>query len=49
MSRLVWMLRQLFPLTYRTTYTQDGERRFAIWRMWFGRCFDVADYAIKET
>jgi len=48
-SRLVWALRQLLPLTYRTTYTESGERHFTVWRMWFGRSFDVADHVIKES
>ena len=37
-----WMLRQLLPLTYRTTYgTMDGKTHFCVWRMWLGRVFDV--------
>lgn len=40
-GRRMWRLRQLLPLTYRTTYwTTDGARHFAVWRMWFGRVFD---------
>lgn len=46
MDRLIWTAKQLLPLTYRTTYTEGGVRRFAVWRMWFGRSFDVTDVAI---
>lgn len=46
-SRLVWYLKQLFPLTYRTTYTEAGVRHFTVWRMWLGRCFDVDDVVIQ--
>lgn len=47
-DRIVWTLRQLLPLTYRTTYTDEsGERHFTVWRMWFGRCFDIDDRVVK--
>ena len=44
MERLKWYLKQLFPLTYVATYSVPGEwhrRKLCIWRMWFGRCFNV--------
>jgi hypothetical protein len=35
-------LRKLLPKTFWTTYgNMDGSRTFTIWRMWFGRCYDV--------
>ena len=46
MNKIIWYLKQLLPLTYRTTYSCDHVRRFVVWRMWFGRCFDIDDYAI---
>ncbi len=45
-SRLVWYLRQLLPLTYVSTYTEDDKRRLSIWRMWFGRCFDIRTFTL---
>lgn len=48
-DRIAWHIKQLLPLTYRTTYTDaGGTRRLAVWRMWFGRCFDVTDVAIAS-
>lgn len=47
MGKLTWYLRQLLPLTYRTTYTHDGERHFCVWRMWLGRSFDIDDVVIE--
>ena len=47
MSRIAWYVKQLFPLTYRTTYGESGSRRFVVWRMWFGRCFDIDEYVIN--
>ena len=47
-SRLVWSIRQLLPLHYRTTYSEQGRRHYAVWRMWFGRVFDYDDYVVLE-
>jgi hypothetical protein len=43
---MLWYFKQLFPLTYWTNYgtnykTSMDKPQFAIWRMWFGRCFSV--------
>lgn len=47
MNRIVWTLRQLLPLTYRTRYTDNsGKRHFCVWRMWFGRCFSIDDVVV---
>ena len=44
MSKLGWYVRQLFPLTYRTFYLDaQGLLHFAVWKMWFGRCYRVTD------
>jgi hypothetical protein len=48
MNKLIWYLRQLLPLHYRTRYTENGQRHFAVWQMWFGRCFSVDDVLVKE-
>jgi hypothetical protein len=48
MNKFVWYLKQLLPLTYRTTYSQSGKEDFTVWKMWFGRCYDVEDYVIGE-
>jgi len=50
LERLRWLARQLLPLTYRTTYGDEaGRRHFAVWRMWFGRCFDVTDVVVPAA
>lgn len=44
-----WYLKQLLPLTYRTTYgDMEGNRHYCVWNMWLGRCFNVDDYIISE-
>lgn len=45
----VWRLKQLLPLTYRSRYRDARDRcHFAVWRMWFGRCFGVDDVVITQ-
>lgn len=48
-NRIIWHLRQLLPLTYRTQYGNpaDDTRHFVVWRMWLGRCFDVDDVVVR--
>lgn len=48
MQRVIWYFRQLFPLTYRSHYSEDSRKHFAVWRMWFGRVFDHEDYVVVE-
>ena len=46
---MTWYLKQLFPLTYWTQVgRQDGSHEFVIWRMWLGRCFNVARFGITS-
>jgi len=48
MNKLVWYLKQLLPLTYRTTYEEKGKQHFAVWRMWWGWCFDIDDVVVGD-
>ena len=48
MNRLIWYLRQLLPLHYRTRYREDGRLHYAVWRMWFGRVFAYDDVIVTE-
>ena len=44
-NRVLWGLKQLLPLTYRSHYSEEEEGRsvphFAVWKMWLGRCYKV--------
>lgn len=42
----MWYIKQLLPLLYVSTYTEDGQRKLAIWRMWLGRCYNVREYTL---
>ena len=44
---MIWYLRQLAPLTYRSRYSDgEGREHFAVWRMWFGRVFHYDDVIV---
>ena len=43
---MIWYLKQLLPLTYRSHYMSGGNKHFAVWRMWFGRVFAYEDFMI---
>ncbi len=47
MARIKWYLKQLFPLTYRSKYREEGIMYFAVWKMWLGRCYNHDRYAIQ--
>jgi len=41
MKKLSWYLKQIIPLTYWSAYGVDNKRQVSIWKMWFGRCYNV--------
>lgn len=43
---MIWYLKQLFPLKYDTTYGENGKWYVSVWRMWFGRCFNIKKWEI---
>ncbi len=45
---LKWCLKQLLPLINHTTYEKKGKKYFVIWRMWFGKSFDITEFEIKK-
>lgn len=47
-NRIEWYLRQLLPLQYRTTYHEGNQKVLTIWRMWFGRSFNIENYKLSE-
>jgi len=46
-SRIVWVLKQLIPLTYWTKHQEKGKKYFTIWKMFLGRSYDVCRMEIK--
>ena len=48
MERFKWYLKQLLPLMYWTTYAEKGIDKIVIWRMWFGRCFNIHEFNLAK-
>lgn len=51
-NSLIWYIKQLFPFTYYSEYTvnlKGGVRQVCIWKMWFGRCYNIRRWDIKDT
>jgi hypothetical protein len=47
LRRLVWLIKQLLPFTYRNRYWDTQHRQhLVVWRQWFGRVFQVDDVVI---
>jgi hypothetical protein len=43
MERIKWYIKQLLPLKYESTFREKGVMKHCVWRMWFGRCFDILE------
>lgn len=49
MSTIKWHLKQLVPMTYRSHYRDKQDRpRFAVWKMWLGRCYKRDEIIINH-
>jgi hypothetical protein len=48
MEKIKWYFKQMFPLTYWTTYGENGKRKITIWKMWLGQCYNINTFLIKE-
>ena len=48
MNKLKWYFKQLLPLKYVSTFTENGIRKRCIFRMWFGRSFNVRYFNLKQ-
>ena len=46
MSKLLWCIKQIFPLTYWTRCGYADGTHFIIWRMWMGKCFSIVDIPV---
>ena len=44
---MMWYLKQLFPLTYRTTFKdENGVTHYIVWNMFLGRCYNIDDVIV---
>jgi len=45
--KMVWYLKQLLPLTYRSKYKEKGVKYFCVWSMWFGKSYNIDTFEVK--
>lgn len=44
---MMWYLKQLLPLTYRSHYRDLNDRKhFCVWKMLLGKCYRVEDHIV---
>jgi hypothetical protein len=48
LNKLFWYLKQLFPLTYWSTFESDKKFYLSFWKMWFGKCYDVSTVQVID-
>ena len=48
LSKIKWYLKQLFPLTYVGKATDNNlGKHLCVWKMWFGKPFDIKFYELR--
>lgn len=40
-EKLIWSVKQLLPLKYETNYSNNEGKFNCVWRMWFGKPFNI--------
>lgn len=49
MMKLIYILKQILPLTYYTKYrVQIGTKELAIWTQWFGKPFNIKRFTLAD-
>lgn len=48
LQNLLWYPKQLLPLTYVSNYGDAEGQKVCVWRMWFGRCFDIRTWLVER-
>lgn len=48
MQTLKWCVKQIFPLTYVSTFRADNKRQLCIWKMWLGRSYKIKYFNLEE-
>jgi hypothetical protein len=45
---MLWCLKQLFPCTYWSTFETENKYYLSIWKMWFGKCYNVVTVQVLD-
>lgn len=46
LNKIIWLLKQSLPLTYRSEYYEEGKNKFSVFKMWFGKCYNIDTFEI---
>lgn len=44
--KILSLLKQIVPRIYYSKYKTNGHHEVAIWRMWFGRAYDITRFEV---
>lgn len=47
-DKLLWCVKQLLPLKYRTYFIENSIHYYTEWCMWFGKCFNIKKWEITK-
>ena len=48
MKKIKYLIKQLFPLTYRSRYMSDGKQLYSVWCQWFGLVWDKQTFEVDK-
>lgn len=48
MKKILFIIKQLLPLTYYTKYRVQDNKELAIWTQWFGKPFNIKRFELKN-
>lgn len=46
--KFVYYLKQLLMLDYYSCFTEGENKVVMTWSMWFGKCYNIKKYIVKE-
>ena len=49
MSKIKWYFKQLLPLKFESKYIENGAQKLTLWKMWFGKCYNIRTYNIADN
>ena len=47
-TRITWAIKQCLPLSYKSTFVENGQCVRCTWRMWLGRCFNINSFVLAD-
>lgn len=47
-GRIVWIFKQILPLTYHSILSEENDTVILIWKMWFGHSYKIRKFHVIE-